>query len=316
MIAIKTKTVLLSVWLTMVAIADSAEAANGNQGSAVAVQAAQSQGFPTSVFTLLSLFVAAVVAFRFLIEPFLMRRRLRMVIATGLWLSCYELRLHLEAINKTISGDDETARQTRDALLKRPRSDFHGRADWFVKTGYFCMVTAYRISAFSAWMRIYQTSVIQAVFTLPRSKMIPEQFKSNFIPELFGKFDAFKTVTSNNTHLWYGYIDAIGERIIVMDGEIKSPIGFSEFCKRYYCDAEFRDFFDQLHMFLHFMGRTDSDYPIKYRTALSEMIRELTEIEEFLEARKENLLSGFAVRERRRTYAPELVQEQNNVIGE
>jgi hypothetical protein len=90
--------------------------------------------------------------------------------ATGLWLSCYELRRHLEAIKTTLAKGGPSADAMRHSLAKIPRNDFQGDADWFVKTGYFCMITAYKIAAFSAWMKIYQTAVLRALLVARGSK--------------------------------------------------------------------------------------------------------------------------------------------------
>jgi hypothetical protein len=236
------------------------------------------------------------------LEPLLKRRRLRKVMATGLWLSCYELRRHMEAIKATLKQDNSMAEEMRDALLKIPRSDFGGRPDWFVKAGYFSMITAYKIAAFSSWMRIYQAAVLQALLTVTWS---------DFIPELFQKFDAYKIAASHNTVLWYNYIDAIGEKLISTVGELSSPLDFSEFCKSYHDDQEFLYFFDQLHMFVHFMGRKDEPWSSTYDKALSDMIGTLQDIEKFILKRKEYLLGKFELKERNRTTSAELAKYSN-----
>ncbi len=163
--------------------------------------------------------------FRFFIEPFLSRRRLRKIVATGVWLSCYELRKQLEAIRQKLAEGGPSAEQMRDSLLKIPSNDFHGQSDWFFKTGYFTMITAYKIAAFSSWMRIYQMSILRATLTLG---------SRDLASELFSKFDAYKIAASQNTVLWYSYIDAIGERIISASGESMAPLNFSEYCRAYY----------------------------------------------------------------------------------
>jgi hypothetical protein len=228
---------------------------------------------------------------RYLLEPTLKRRHLRKVIATGVWLSCYELRCHLEEIKKTLA-DANAATETRNALMKIPRWDFHHRPDWFVKAGYFSMITAYRIAAFSSWMRIYQMAVLRALLT---------ETWSSFTSELFQKFDAYKVAASQNTVLWYSYIDAIGDRLIYTSEEISSPVNFSEFCKKYSEDPEFLYYFDQLHMFVHFMGRPEEPWLTGYQKVLNDMISALNNIEIFLAQRNENLLNKFKPQERKRT---------------
>lgn len=154
--------------------------------------------FSGQVFVLLGALLGAGGGLRYFLEPVLKRRHLRKVMATGVWLSCYELRRHLEEIKRTLT-ESGSADETREALRKIPRYDFGNRSDWFVKAGYFSMITAYRIAAFSSWMRIYQMAVLQALVTATWS---------NFISELFQKFDSYKIAASHNTVLWYNYIDA------------------------------------------------------------------------------------------------------------
>lgn len=185
-----------------------------------------------------------------MVDPFLRRGRLGKVMATGLWLSCHELRLHLESISDTLAVDPSD-NETRQALRKIPINDSHGQADWFVKDGYFSVITAYKIAVFSSWMRIYQLSVLQAVL-IRRS--------SRYTADLFQKFDAFKVAASTGTVLWYSYIDAVGERLIVESGDYSHPADFAQLCKLYFEDQQFLSFFDQLHMFIHFLGRTDDPW--------------------------------------------------------
>jgi len=249
------------------------------------------------ILLLLGALLGAGGGLRYFLEPLLQRRRLRKVMATGLWLSCYELRRHLEAIKATLAEGGTSADAMRDALLKIPRNDFAERSDWFVKTGYFSMITAYKIAAFSAWMKIYQTAVLRALLAARRSK---------FISGLFQKFDAYKVAASNNTVLWYHYLESVGERIIVTEGDLTSPIGFSEFCRRYQNDREFLFYFDQLYMFIHFMGRKDEPWASNYQHALAEMIDALKSLEIFLADTRENLLTDYQPKERTRTSSTEL----------
>ena len=219
---------------------------------------------------------------RYFIEPILKRGHLRRVMATGLWSSCIELRLQMEEIRTALESGNPSADETRDVLLKIPRNDFEGRVDWFVKTGYLSMITAYKIAAFSSWMRIYQIAVSQALLTVRRDY---------FIHELLKKFASYKkSAAGNDSVLWYDYIDAIGERLINTTGEHTSPFGFSEFCKRYHGDPEFLYFFDQVHMFIHFMGRKDQPWSTRYPMVLNDMVKSLSDIEEFLGRNPKDLL--------------------------
>jgi hypothetical protein len=234
---------------------------------------------------------------RYLVEPYLTQRRLQKVIATGLWLSCYELRCHLEAIQAKLAQDNSKADQTRDALLKIPKNDYGGRPDWFVKTGYFCMITAYKIAAFSSWMRIYQTSVLQAVLAV---------HSDHFVTELFRRFDEYKAAASRDSVFWYSYIEAIGEKVICTEGGLNRPLSFSEFCKKYHEDREFLYYFDQLHMFIHFMGRKGQPWKDNYQVILGNMIMSLGKVEELTGIRKENILQNFKLADRTRTTPAEL----------
>jgi hypothetical protein len=163
--------------------------------------------------TLLGAGLGAAGGLRYLVDPFIKRGRLSKVMATGLWLSCHELHLHLKSINDTLAVDPND-NETRQALRKIPISDYHERADWFVKEGYFSVITTYKIAVFSSWMRIYQLNILRAVL-IRRS--------SRYTAQLFEKFDAFKVAASTDTVLWYSYIDAIGERLIIDSGDYSHP---------------------------------------------------------------------------------------------
>jgi hypothetical protein len=237
---------------------------------------------------------------RYFLEPFLQQRRLRKVMATGLWLSCYELRRHLEAIKTTLSRGDSSADAMRDALLKIPKNDSGEDLAWFVKTGYFSMVTAYKIAAFSAWVKIYQTAALRALLTGTRSR---------FISDLFQKFDAYQVAASENTVLWYSYLESLGEKIISTEGDLTSPVGFSEFCNKYHKDKDFLLYFDQLHMFIHFIGRREEPRASNYQHALAGMIDALNDLETFLADTRENLLTDFRPKDRKRTSSTELTKD-------
>jgi hypothetical protein len=279
----------LAAWVAGSALAD-AQAADKKEIDTLTTIGGQ-------VLLLLGALFGAGGGLRYFLEPFLQRRRLRKVMATGLWLSCYELRRHLEAIKAKLGRGDASADAMRDALLKIPKNDYGKRPDWFVKTGYFSMITAYKIAAFSAWMKIYQTAVLRALLTATGSK---------FISDLFQKFDAYKVAASQDTVLWYHYLESVGEKIISTEGDLTSPVGFSEFCKKYYSDHEFLYYFDQLHMFIHFMGRKDEPWETNYQHALAGMIDALNDLENFLADARENLLTDYRPKERTRTSSTEL----------
>jgi hypothetical protein len=265
------------------------------EGNAVFAQASgQTGGDPFitvngQFLLLLGALLGAGGGLRYFLEPRLQRRRLRKVMATGLWLSCHELRRHLEAIEITLVKGGPAADAMRHSLVKIPRNDFQENADWFVKTGYFCMITAYKIAAFSAWMKIYQTAVLRALLVVRGSK---------FISGLFQRFDAYKVAASDTTALWYNYLESIGEWMIVTEGDLSHPIGFGEFCRRYKNDEEFLVFFDQLHMFVHFIGRPDEPHASNYQKVMTEMITALRSLEKFLGDKRENLLTEYRPKQR------------------
>jgi hypothetical protein len=257
-------------------------------------------GISAAVLAAVAAVLGAGGGFRILVEPMLRRRHVRKTLATGLWLSCHELGLHLAAIRDKLAQDNADSEKSRDALLKIPRHDYKGRADWFVKTGYFTMITAYKISAAAAWMRIYQAAALQATIMIRRDK---------FVLDLFKHFDAFKNAASENTVLWYSYIDAIGEKMIKKEGDYSFPMPFNEFCKRYFEEAEFLMFFDQVHMFIHFIGKRDPKWSPRHKEALAEMIKVLGQICAFIDEQGENLLLGFTTKPRTRAPAPELIEQ-------
>jgi hypothetical protein len=224
------------------------------------------------------------------IEPLWTERNTRKQLASFLWLSCRELRLHLVEIHGTMQGGGDQAASTRDSLLKIPTNDYRGDAGWFVKTGYLTMLTAYKIAAFSAWLRIYQNHLLTYSFFQRTRKSLSFVYKHA---------SDFKIIISRNTILWYYYIDAIGDRICVARDSRFSPITFAEFCGNYFTDPGFRGFFDQLHMFLHFVGRTEPDYARRYREIMPQLISKLEEIETYLH--DENLLIGLHIEHDRTT---------------
>jgi hypothetical protein len=146
-------------------------------------------------------------------------------------------------------------------------------------------------------MKIYQTAVLRALLSETGSK---------FISDLFQKFDAYKVAASQNTVLWYNYLEAIGEKIITTEGDLTSPVGFSEYCSKYYKDREFLFYFDQLHMFIHFMGRKEEPWASNYQQALAAMIDALNDLEKLLANTRENLLTDYQPQERTRTSSTEL----------
>lgn len=79
--------------------------------------------------------------------------------------------------------------------------------------------------------------------------------------------------------------------------------------QKYYDDGEFLLYFDQRHMFIHFMGVKEEPWPEKYQKVLTDMINTLQDIEDFISRSKENLLTKFQPQERSRIGSAELSQE-------
>jgi hypothetical protein len=135
--------------------------------------------------------IAAGGGVKLFLEPWLSEILLRRQHASALWLSCVELRSHLEEVKTQTFRTDLEGRRTKDALLKIPRNDYRSEgARWFVQSGYFSMITAYKIASFSAWMRIYQQTLMHHS-RHARSR----ELMSN----LYNRFDRFKSVASNDT---------------------------------------------------------------------------------------------------------------------
>jgi hypothetical protein len=238
-------------------------------------------GWISLLITALGTVLGAGGVFTYIFLPIANRIRLRKIAGTGLWLSCVELRRHFQEIDKKVNEDNDA--NTKDALLKIPKNDYGGQARWFVQAGYFTMITSYKIAAFSAWMRIYKQDVLRAVIA----------GKPNlFIIKLFKEHDNFKVSVSNGESiLWPDYLDALGDKIIIHQNDTKYPMPFYEFCKTYFYDREFMEFFDQLHIFIHFIGRDEDKWKQEYRHRIPAAIHELMKIERHIKS--ESLLRNF-----------------------
>jgi hypothetical protein len=72
-------------------------------------------------------------------------------------------------------------------------------------------------------------------------------------------------------------------------------------------------FFDQVHMFIHFIGKKDPMWSPRHMEALAEMINVLKQICTFIDEQGENLLLGFTTKPRTRAAAPELIEQQKTL---
>jgi len=223
---------------------------------------------------------------KFFIEPRYEARATRRKYATALYLACKELSLHLA---QTLERLNTSGSRVGDAMKKIPNNDFRGNPAWFTKDGYYTTITAYKIAAVSAWLRTYQNALLFSSF--PESQ--------SFLNDLYSRAQNLKVAFSTGTCLWYYYFDAIGERLVEEDGSLGSILPFAKFCGCYAKDGDFRLFFEQLHMYIWFLGNKDP----KYLETLPRIQQSLSELIGLLERR--NLLPGFQV-ERPRAAMSEL----------
>lgn len=223
---------------------------------------------------------------KFFVEPRYEARATRRKYATALYLACKELSLHL---GTTLDRLNSTGSRVGDAMKKIPNNDFRGNPAWFTKEGYYTTLTAYKIAAVSAWLRIYQNALLFSSYTESQS----------FLNDLYIRAQNLKVAFSTGTCLWYYYFDAIGERLIEDEAKLASALTFAKFCGRYANDADFRLFFEQLHMYIWFLGNKDP----KYLATLPRIQECLSDLIRLLERR--NLLPGFQV-ERPRASMSEL----------
>lgn len=228
------------------------------------------------VLPLLTFLVTLLGVQKFIVEPRLEARISRRKYATALYLACKELSVHLGHIHERLNSSDSNV---GNAMKKIPRYDNHGDAAWFTKEGYFTMITAYKIAAVSAWLRAYQNELIFSSY--------PETQK--FLKSLYFGAQNLKLAFSTGTCLWYYYFDAIGERLIESSEKGQATITFSKFCAYYIDESKFLLFFEQVHMYVWFLGNRES----KYLATIPEIKRRLQELISLLEDK--NLLPGFKV---------------------
>jgi len=208
-------------------------------------------------------------------EPWRSDILLRRKYAARLWVATEELRVHMKQVARDIQNPFS---DQYDALLKIPVNDFQGRPDWFVKRGYYTMITAYKIAVVAAWLQIY----LEALF------FSPYWGTKSFLMDLYGKSHKVKLAFSTGTCLWYDYFEGIGDKIVVRGPNSLRPLSFAEFCKNYYTDDQFRGFMDQTHMFIHLMAR-------KHQGDTQQMMFALKEVSKFLE--KKGMISEEALKQ-------------------
>ncbi len=240
----------------------------------------------TFVNALVVIFSLPLLVQKFIIQPRYEARISRRKYATALYIACKELSLllanTLERLSSASSG-------IGDAMKKIPNNDFHGNPAWFTKEGYYTTITAYKIASVSAWLRVYQNALLFSSY--PESQ--------SFLNDLYGRAQNLKLAFSTGTCLWYYYFDAIGERLIDEREKEVSALTFSKFCACYANDRDFRLFFEQVHMYIWFLGNRNPKYVDtvpRIQTCLLDLISLLE---------RKNLLPGFRV-ERPETAVGEL----------
>ena len=252
-----------------------------------------SKFIPAVVTTLLAI-LTYVGAHKYVIEPRLVARQLKKKYATALWIACNELQLHFNQIRKRVS-DKNTA--TINALKKIPNNDYKKRLDWFTKEGYYTTLTAYKIAVVSSWLRVYQQELLFSPYRGSRA----------FVFALYQKADQLKRAFSHDTCLWYDYFDAVGDKLVVREGEVLKPLTFATFCDKYFSDPQFRLFYEQLHMFIWHVADG------KYLAKIDDIYAKLEDLRSFLE--HENLLSGFEIDRPQivpeLSYSPEVVADSS-----
>jgi hypothetical protein len=214
---------------------------------------------------------------KFLVEPRFEAGISRRKYATALYLACKELSVHLGHILERLNSSNSNV---GNAMKKIPRYDNHGDPAWFTKEGYFTMITAYKIAAVSAWLRAYQNELLFSSY--------PET--QAFLNNLYVGAQNLKLAFSTGTCLWYYYFDAIGERLIETGEKGQAAITFSKFCAHYIDDPKFLLFFEQVHMYVWFLGNKEPTYV----ATIPEIEKRLQELVSLLEGK--NLLPGFNVK--------------------
>jgi hypothetical protein len=217
---------------------------------------------------------------KYLVEPWYDARALRRKYATALWISSSDLELHLRRIRTHVEKSDQ---REISALKKIPNNDARGRADWFTKEGYYATLTAYKISSVVAWLRIYQRELL----------FVPYAASQGFLAKLYGCADELKRSFSTDTCLWYDYLDAVGDGLVGRPSSAGpqplAPLSFAEFCERYATDSRFRLFYEQVHMYIHFVASKRPSYVV----SVEKVLGSLGDLMKFLT--REKLLPGFKV---------------------
>ncbi|MDB9525770.1 hypothetical protein PN498_07205 [Oscillatoria sp. CS-180] len=172
--------------------------------------------------------------------------------------ACYELNYRLDAISIKINAFNET----RNSLRISPKEA--SSIDWFTKEGYYVTSTAYLIATVSCWIQLYERDVVFLQFG-----------RSSLTKCFFELIENFKnSLSSSGSILWFHYVNGIGELLVAEAGD--RPMNLSEFTYKLYRDELFRDYYDQLFVFINQMAEG------QHLETLKNTINAIAEIEAFL----------------------------------
>lgn len=173
--------------------------------------------------------------------------------------ACHELEYRLQALLPKMR---EAMNDTRAALGLSPKQAT--AIDWFTKEGYYITSTAYLLALVSGWIQLYERDVVFLKFG-----------RSSLTKQFFELIEDFKnTLASNGSILWFHYVNGIGELLITATGD--RPMTMSEFIYKLYDDELFRDYYDQLFIFLNQVANG------KFLHNLEDAVQKLSEIKTFL----------------------------------
>lgn len=173
--------------------------------------------------------------------------------------ACHELEFRLRALlPKMREGMNDTC----TALSLSPKQA--KSIDWFTKDGYYLTSTAYLLALVSCWIQLYERDVVFLKFG-----------RSSLTKQFFDLIEDFKNILSRRgSILWFHYVNGIGELLIAPTGD--RPMTMSEFIYKLYEDELFRDYYDQLFIFLNQVTSG------KFLDNLEDAVQQLSKIKEFL----------------------------------
>ena len=148
--------------------------------------------------------------------------------------ACHELSLRI----KDILADVQNGKSSTCEVLRLSPKEAQS-IDWFTKKGYYLTSTAYLFALVSCWIQLYERDVVFLNFG-----------NDNLTTKFFKDIEAFKRkLSSQGSILWLHYVNGIGELLIDADGD--RPITLADFTYKLYQDELFRDYYDQLFIFLN-----------------------------------------------------------------